>query len=164
MELGPLPNNLLPAIVAQKSGWVYGPHVGLSSYHPILLLYQSNLSTYRDLVFYWSVQQQVGRSETTAPMSKEHLRQGHLTLFESHNNLRILSLNISRAGTCWPSKGLYKACLASGTPSYLISYSSKFIIPPFILHFPSTSESTFCFYPSTLVIPVSQFSSVFNIR
>ena len=59
MELGPLPNNLLPAIVAQKSGWVYGPHhnchVGLSSYHPILLLYQSNLSTYRDLVFYWSV-------------------------------------------------------------------------------------------------------------
>ena len=59
MALGPLPNNLLPAIVAQKSGWVYGPHqnchVGLSSYHPILLLYQSNLSTYRDLVFYWSV-------------------------------------------------------------------------------------------------------------
>ena len=59
MELGPLPNNLLPAIVAQKSGWVYGPHhnchVSLSSYHPILLLYQSNLSTYRDLVFYWSV-------------------------------------------------------------------------------------------------------------
>ena len=78
-------------------------------------------------------------------MSKEHLRQGHLTLFESHNNLRILSLNISRPGTCWPSTGLYKACLASGTPSYLISYSSKFIIPPFILHFPSTQESTFLF-------------------
>ena len=78
-------------------------------------------------------------------MSKEHLRQGHLTLFESHNNLRILSLNISRPGTCWPSTGLYKAWLASGTLSYLISYSSKFIIPPFILHFPSTPESTFVF-------------------
>ena len=36
------------------------------------------------------------------------------------------------SGTSWPSESLYKACLAPGTPTNLISYSDTLIISPWV--------------------------------
>ena len=98
--------------------------------------WSKELDTDRDLVFCWSVttsrpRRNHGTHELSwgAPQARPSPYHPFLSLTIISGYYPIIS---AMSGTSWPSESLYKACLAPGTPTYLISYSDTLIISPLV--------------------------------